>query len=215
MDIRLRHRPHANLGVRTGGITPTDPYLEWCWTPVAGPTTVALIRRVAELTAADGEARLPVQELGRLLGLGTSDTPTHNDKLLRSMERAEQFGLAFTTVGAHGDAITFGVYDHVALLPHRLVRKLPEVARQRHVAAVERTNQLLTEAGLPTLRSLQPSDGLVVSAGGPGGQRGPAHRVRTQAPTPARAATHAVSPTARLDAAATATAPSASLDRSL
>lgn len=212
MDIRLRHRPHANPGVRTGGIAPTDPYLEWCWTPVAGPTTVALIRRVAELTAAEGEARLPVQELGRLLGLGTSDTPTHNDKLLRSMGRAEQYGLAFTTVGAPGDAVTFGIYDHVALLPHRLVRKLPEVARERHVAAVERTNQFLTEAGLPALRSPHPSDGLVVSAGGPGG---PAHRLRTQAPTAARAATHTVTPTARLDATAAASAPSASLDRSL
>ena len=207
MDIRLLRRPHGNPGVRLSGINPTDPYLEWCWTPVAGPTTVALIRRAAELTSASGEAELPVQELGRLLGLGTSDTPTHNDKLLRSMARAEQYGLGFTSVGGPGDHVTFGVYDQVALLPHRLVRKLPEVARERHLATVERTNQLLTEAGLPALRSPRPSDGLVVSAGAPAG------RYRTQAPTTAESATHAVSPTARLDA--TASAPSASLGRSL
>ncbi len=206
MDVRLLRRPHGNPGVRASGIGPTDPYLEWCWTPVAGPTTVALIRRAAELTSADGEARLPVQQLGRLLGLGTTDTPTHNDKLLRSMARAEQYGLAFTSVGAPGDHVTFGIYDQVALLPHRLVRKLPELARQRHEAAVERTNHLLDEAGLPALRSPRLSDDLAVSAGAPG------ERARTQAPTTARAA-RAVSPTARLDA--TASAPSASLDRSL
>ncbi len=207
MDVRLLRRPHGNPGVRASGIDPTDPYLEWCWTPVAGPTTVALIRRAAELTAAEGEARLPVQELGRLLGLGTTDTPTHNDKLLRSMARAEQYGLGYTSVGAPGDHVTFGIYDQVALLPHRLVRKLPEVARERHEAAVERTNQLLDVAGLPALRSPRLSEGLVVSAGAPAG------RARTQTATTAQSAMHAVSPTARLDA--TSSAPSASLDRSL
>ena len=153
MDIRLIRRPQANPGVRASRIYPTDPYLEWCWTPVAGPTTVALVRRVAELTSAASEARLPVEDLGRLLGLGTPETPTHNDKLLRTMARAEQFGLAFTSVGVPGEHVTFGVYNHVALLPSRLLRKLPEVARDYHAATAARTNRILTEAGLPALRS--------------------------------------------------------------
>jgi len=205
MDLRLVRRPHANPGVRVSRIYPTDPYLEWCWTPVAGPTTVALVRRVAELTSAASETRLPVEDLGRLLGLGTPETPTHNDKLLRTMARAEQFGLAFTSVGVPGDHVTFGIHNHVALLPSRLLRKLPEVAREYHAATVERTNRILTEAGLPALRSPVPHD---IRAPQADGLSTPA-----QAPATADQAAHAVPPIARLDVSATA--PSAALDRSV
>jgi hypothetical protein len=208
MDVRLIRRPHANPGVRVSRIYPSDPYLEWCWTPVAGPTTVALVRRVAELTLAASEARLPVQDLGRLLGLGTPDTPTHNDKLLRTMARAEQFGLAFTSVGVPGEHVTFGVYNHVALLPSRLLRKLPEVARDYHAATVERTNRLLTEAGLPALRSPTSDDD-----GSAPRVDVPSAPIRSQGAPMARRTAHVVPPTARLDVSATA--PSAALDRSL
>ena len=207
MDIRLIRRPHANPGVRISRIYPTDPYLEWCWTPVAGPTTVALVRRVAELTSAASEARLPVQDLGRLLGLGTPEVPTHNDKLFRTMARAEQFGLAFTSVGVPGEHVTFGVYNHVAMLPSRLLRKLPEVARDYHAATVERTNRILTETGLPALRSPVSEDGQA-----PRADRPPAP-TRSPGATAIERPAHAVPPTARLDVSATA--PSASLDQPL
>jgi len=205
MDLRLVRRPHANPGVRVSRIYPTDPYLEWCWTPVAGPTTVALVRRVAELTSAASETRLPVEDLGRLLGLGTPETPTHNDKLLRTMARAEQFGLAFTSVGVPGDHVTFGVYNHVALLPSRLLRKLPEVARNYHAATVERTNRLLTEAGLPALRSPVSEDWQAPRADWPSAP------IRSQSAPAARP--HAVPPSSRLDVSASS--PSVAPDRSL
>jgi hypothetical protein len=153
MDIRLIRRPHPNRMVRGSGITPTDPYLEWCWLPVVGPSTVALVRHVADLTAESGEARLPLNDLSRLLGLGAANVPSRNNKLVRTLARAEQFGLAFTSLGVPGEQVTFGIHDHVALVPARLLDRLPEVARQRHMAAVEAANEALTAAGLPALRS--------------------------------------------------------------
>src|SRR5918994_2507855 len=105
MDIRLIRRPHTNPIVRACGIDPTDPYLEWCWLPLVGPSTVALVRHVAELTSTSGEARIPLADLGRLLGLGAVDVPSRNNKLVRTLARAEQFGLAFTSLGAPGEQV--------------------------------------------------------------------------------------------------------------
>jgi hypothetical protein len=203
MDIRLIRRPHPNWIVRGSGITPTDPYLEWCWLPAVGPSTVALVRHVADLTAESGEARLPLNDLSRLLGLGMADVPSRNIKLVRTLTRAEQFGLALTSLGVPGEQVTIGIHGHVALVPARLLDRLPEVARQRHVAAVEAANEALTAAGLPALRSAVPA-----------ARRTPARpetvaRTSTThaAPAEPRRALHAVPPIARLDASAAATTP--------
>jgi hypothetical protein len=179
MDIRLIRRPHPNRMVRSSGITPTDPYLEWCWLPVVGPSTVALVRHVADLTADSGEARLPMGELSRLLGLGrVADTPGRNNKLVRTIVRAEQFGLGFTSLGV-AEGATVGIHDHVALVPARLLERLPEVAWQRHVAAVEAANKTLTAARLPA--SDRPSPALTgrLSASGPPRRPNPRRRSRS------------------------------------
>jgi hypothetical protein len=180
MDIRLIRRPHPNRMVRGSGITPTDPYLEWCWLPVVGPSTVALVRHVADLTADSGDARTPMGELSRLLGLG-------------------RVGLGFTSLGV-AEGATFGIHDHVALVPARLLERLPEVAWQRHVAAVEAANKTLTAAGLPALQSpLQSPQGAAERLGA----------ASTPEPVPAQPqrTPHVVPPIARLDGPAWASAP--------
>jgi hypothetical protein len=203
MDIRLIRRPHPNRMVRGSGITPTDPYLEWCWLPVVGPSTVALIRHVADLTATTSEAHIPMADLSRLLGLGrVVDPSARNNKLVRTIVRAEQLGLGFTSLGVPGGA-TFGIHDHVALVPARLLERLPEVAWQRHVAAVEAANEALEAAGLPALRSPLPAVSQT--------SQGAAAAVRTPMPGPVavrpQGALHAVPPISRLDAQASASTP--------
>jgi hypothetical protein len=121
MDIRLIRHPHSNPVVRACGIDPTDPYLEWCWLPVVGPSTVALMRRLADLTSATREARIPLADLGRLLGLGPVEVPSRNNKLVRTLARAEQFGLALSSLGFPGERVTFGIHDQLALVPARLL----------------------------------------------------------------------------------------------
>src|ERR671910_1917686 len=203
MDIRLIRRPHPDRMVRGSGITPTDPYLEWCWLPVVGPSTVALVRHVAELTSTSGEARIPLNDLSRLLGLGAVDVPSRNNKLVRTLTRAEQFGLAFTSLGAPGEQVTFGIHGHVALIPARLLDRLPEVARQRHVAAVEAANEALTAAGLPVLRSAVPAAWRTPERPEIVARNSTSH----SAPPEPRRALHAVPPIARLDASAAVTTP--------
>ncbi|MGH9235560.1 MAG: hypothetical protein ACRD0R_19745 [Acidimicrobiales bacterium] len=203
MDIRLIRRPHTNPMVRVSGIEPTDPYLEWCWLHVVGPSTVALVRHVGDLTAPSGEARIPLSGLGRLLGLGAVNMPSRNKTLVRTMGRAEQFGLAFTHVGVPDESLTFGIHGQLALVPTRLLERLPDVARQRHVAAVEVANEALTAAGLPALRSGRPA--------GLRARERPQTVPRTSPPdtaaAPVRRPVHAVPPIARLDANVAATAP--------
>jgi hypothetical protein len=200
MDIRLIRRPHPNRMVRGSGITPTDPYLEWCWLPVVGPSTVALVRRVADLTADSGEARIPMSDLSRLLGLGrVADTPGRNNKLVRTIVRADQFGLGFTSLGVPEGA-TFGIHDHLALVPARLLERLPEVAWHRHVVAVEAANKTLTHAGLPAVRSPLPGSQGAAERPGAGATPDPV-------PTQPQRTLHAVPPIARLDAQASASTP--------
>jgi hypothetical protein len=84
----------------------------------------------------------------------------------------------------------------VALVPARLVERLPEAAWQRHLAAVEAANESLTAAGLPALRS-----GL--EAGSRADERPPGVSQTPSAdpvPTPPARRDHAVPATARLDA---------------
>ena len=203
MDIRLIRRPHPNRMVRGSGITPTDPYLEWCWLPLVGPSTVALVRHVAELTSTSGEARIPLADLGRLLGLGAVDVPSRNNKLVRTLARAEQFGLAFTSLGVPGEQVTFGIHEQLALVPARLLERLPDIARQRHETAVAAANEALAAAGLPALRSPQPAVWAAAERTGAGA------RTSTPDPVPAKPqrAVHAVPPIARLDAHASASTP--------
>jgi hypothetical protein len=91
------------------------------------------------------------------LGPGAVDVPSRNNKLVRTLARAEQFGLAFTSLGVPDKRVTFGIHDQLALVPARLLDRLPEVARQHHAAAVDRANQALSDGGRPALRSPLPA----------------------------------------------------------
>ena len=160
-------------------------------------------RHVADLTAESGEVCLPLNDLSRLLGLRAADVPSRNNKLVRTLARAEQFGLAFTSLGVPGAQVTFGIHGHVALVPARLLDRLPEVARQRHLAAVAAANEALTAAGLPGLRSAVPAAWRTPER--PETVAGPS--TTHSAPAEPRQNLHAVPPVARLDASVAATTP--------
>lgn len=131
MDIRLIRRLHPNLMVRGSGITPTDPYLEWRWLPLVEPSTVALVRHVAELTATTRETRIVLADLSRLLGLGrVIDPSARNNKLVRTIVRAEQVRSRLHEPRGAPEGATFGIHDHVALVPARLLDRLPEAPWQ-------------------------------------------------------------------------------------
>jgi hypothetical protein len=164
------------------------------------------------VTADGGEAHVPLSDLGRQLGLGPVNVPSRNNRLIRTLDRAEQFGLAFTSIGAPGESMTLGIHSEVALVPNRLLQRLPYAARQHHAATVQAVNQALTSAGLPTLpHDAAPPD---VAPTGPAPSRWvrpPTVTSRPPAVEPPRTR-QAVPPMARLDAQAPApTAPDLSL----
>lgn len=172
MDIRLIRRPHTNQMVRASGIEPTDPYLEMCWLPVVGPSTTALVRHIAHVTADGGETHVPLSHLGRQLGLGRVEVPSRNNRLIRTLARAEQFGLAFSSIDVPGTSMTLGINSEVALVPKRLLERLPHAARHYHAATVEAVNEALTAAGMPTLhRHAGPADVAPDGPSSPGGVR--------------------------------------------
>jgi hypothetical protein len=137
VDIRLTRGQNPSNTARAYGISPLDPYVEWCWTPVVGPTTVALVRRVAALVDA-GEASIPCADMGRLLGIQASDELTPSSPLTRTMRRAQQFGLAFWGPDQPGVYVTFGIFDQMPVLRARNLQRLPLLLRQRHAVTSSR-----------------------------------------------------------------------------
>ena len=129
--------------------------------------------------------------------------PSRNNKLVRTLARAEQFGLAFTSLGVPGEQVTFGIHEQLALVPARLLERLRDIARQRHEAAVAAATEALAAVGLPALRSPQPA------VWGAAERTRAVVRTSTPDPVPAKPqrAVHAVPPIARVDAHASASTP--------
>jgi hypothetical protein len=98
--------------------------------------------------------------------------------------------------------VTFGIHNELALVPFRLLERLPDVARQRHMAAEEAANEALTAAGL-ALRSPLPTTERAADR-----PRADAPAVAADRPSRLGQRTlQAVPPIARLDAGASASTP--------
>jgi hypothetical protein len=109
------------------GHDPRSRYVERFWLPVLGPTTVWLLRRLAdELDAHPDGAVLELATLARELGL--QDTLSRGAPFVRSFTRAVQFGVA----DAFGDALA--VRRRLPYVPARHVAKFPARLRDAHAA---------------------------------------------------------------------------------
>jgi hypothetical protein len=124
--LELAAAPHPDPHVRRAGFSLTDPYIEQCWSAVAGPSTVLLLRRLPLLWATQEPLRLHADELGSMLGLGPGTTP--NSRLARTLDRAVRFNLAaWDEPGA-----ALSVYTEVAPLTPRQLERSPEWTRHAH-----------------------------------------------------------------------------------
>jgi hypothetical protein len=112
------------------GHWPGDPYIEYCWLGVLGPSTTFLWARLARLGAEAPSTVVDVSDLAISLGLGeglSSSAP-----LPRSLVRLVQFGCAHGT-GREGLAVRLAL-PHVS--PRQLGR-LSSSARQAHEYLVQ------------------------------------------------------------------------------
>ena len=116
---------HWLAQVRQAGFPLDHPYLEQCWTPVLGPTSVLLLRRCNALWADATPARVPVAQLSGQLGLGRGTAPSSH--IWRTVRRLVDNGFALDA--APGE---LHVYTEVPPVPARLLARTPAWCRQAH-----------------------------------------------------------------------------------
>lgn len=112
------------------GHDPRSAYVERCWTGVLGPTTLLLLRRIADHFDTDPEGfELELADTAAALGLGTLGGG-RNSPFGRALQRTAQFGLArFGTAG-------MAVRRRIPPLSQRQLDRLPDDVRRSHLAWV-------------------------------------------------------------------------------
>lgn len=123
--IRLHATPHPSASVRRAGFPLDHPYLEQCWTPLLGPTSIVLLRRIPELWRENLTAELPVPELAASIGLGRA-TGRHGP-LWRTLDRLVRFRFADMPVPGE-----FDVFTELPPVHERLLERLPAWNRRHH-----------------------------------------------------------------------------------
>lgn len=124
--IRLHATPHPSVEVRKAGFQLDHPYLEQCWTPLLGPTSVVLLRRIPQLWREHGfTAEIPAGELAASIGLGRSTG--RNGPLVRTFERISRFRFAESC--GPGE---LNVFTEVPPVRDRQLERLPAWNRRRH-----------------------------------------------------------------------------------
>lgn len=134
--------PHPDDAVRRVGFTLDHPYLEHCWAPVLGPTSVLLLRRATWLWRTTTSVTIGSEELARGLGLGKGTG--RQSPLTRTLDRLAGFG--FVVPSRPGE---FDVHTEVALLRPRQLEKVPAWTRSVHEHLVTRRLEELRHTDQP------------------------------------------------------------------
>lgn len=116
---------HPVPAVHRAGFPLDHPYLERCWAPILGPSSILLLRRMPDLWKQSYPTiGVPLDELGRSLGLGGTG---RNSPLWRTLERLVTFRFAAWS----GDR-ELDVYTEAPPLSARHLERVPESTRTLH-----------------------------------------------------------------------------------
>jgi hypothetical protein len=124
-SLEVHPAPHPKLEAHRAGFPLDHPYLEQCWTPVLGPSSVLLLRRIPWLWRESAPAEVDVGELGAQLGLGHGDG--RHSPMARTVERIVRF--RFASWSGPG---TLDVFTEVPPLPDRHLDRVPRWCVERH-----------------------------------------------------------------------------------
>src|SRR3954447_9381205 len=131
--------PWTDPVVDSLGHDPRSWYAETFWLPTLGPTSLLLLRHLADrFDRAPERVTLVIAETAAALGLGTGES--ENAPLLRSMGRLVQFDLACRSADG-----AYAVRHKVPPVNRRHVRRLPVALQARHeewIASVSGTSAL-------------------------------------------------------------------------
>ncbi len=117
--------PHPSAPVRQVGFPLDHPYLERCWTPVIGPSSVLLLRQCTALWRRSAPARVPAEDLARQLGLGNGTA--RSSALWHTVERVVRFRFAAMPVAGE-----LRVYTEVPPVRGHQLERLPSWCREEH-----------------------------------------------------------------------------------
>jgi hypothetical protein len=141
MPAEIVVTPWTDPVVDTLGHDPRSWYAETFWLPTLGPTSLLLMRHLADrFDRGSGDARitLAVGDTAAALGLGTGEG--EHSPLMRSVGRLVQFDLACRAPDG-----SFAVRRKVPPVNRRHVRRLPVALQARHdewIAAASATSAL-------------------------------------------------------------------------
>ncbi len=125
--IDLHPAAHPAPDIRRAGFLLDHPYIEQCWGPLIGPSSVSFLRHCVWHWQDERPARLSTADLAAELGLGRGVGP--NSVLWRTIGRLEHF--RFARHEPYGAGLE--VFTRVPpVTPDRLSR-LPQWVRGRHV----------------------------------------------------------------------------------
>ena len=125
--IELHATPHPVPALRRSGFALDHPYLEQCWGPLIGPSSVALLRHcAARLAEAGGPVRVSTADLAAQLG--RKPARGAHSPLWHTVDRLVRFSFARSSE----DHARLAVYTSIAAVPGHVVHRLPTWSRQRH-----------------------------------------------------------------------------------
>jgi hypothetical protein len=131
----VRISPWPDPVLDTLGHDPRSRYVELFWLPTLGPTSVLLLRHLADRFERDPDGfDLDPATTSGMLGLGARDSS--GAPLRRSLQRLTTFDLAHAT-GDDG----FVVRRHVPPVQRHHVRRLPAPLRDLHLEWVETASE--------------------------------------------------------------------------
>src|SRR5262245_6498433 len=126
MPVALRVTPGPLPVLCVLGQSPRSWYAETFWLPTLGPTSLLLMRHLADRFERSPDAvELPVADTAAALGLGARDG--NSSPLMRSLNRLQQFELA-----SQEDETTIAVRRALPPVHRRHVRRLPAALQARH-----------------------------------------------------------------------------------
>lgn len=145
MDVRdplvLHATPHPDPTVRRAGFGLNHPYLEHCWSPLLGPTSVLLLRRATWLWRSGTSVAVRPADLAQGLGLGRGTGRA--SPFARTLERLVSYRFAAPS-GPGG----LDVYTEVPPLGPRQLERVPAWTQEvhenlltRHLEALARRSQ--------------------------------------------------------------------------
>lgn len=148
-SLEVHPAPHPKLEVHRAGFPLDHPYIEQCWTPVLGPSSVLLLRRIPWLWREATPAEVDVGELGAQLGLGRGDG--RHSPIARTVDRIVRFRFA-----AWSGAGTLDVFTEAPPLSQRHLDRVPRWCANRHEQLLSAHLEALGQAGAVAPAAVSP-----------------------------------------------------------